>query len=640
MTLSQKIIKTALLKNIHTRDEFFALAKKIASAEKSTPPRISELRQVYLNLIAKEQKSQLKNPPHSPFLKGGSRGSLPFKKGESERDFLDKILQKRAVRTLSGVAIITVLTKPYPCPGKCVYCPTEARMPKSYLSNEPAAARALRLKFNPFNQVRERLKTLEANGHPTDKIELIVKGGTWSAYPWKYQMWFIGECFRACNKNPPQSPFLKGGSSSKQSPFGKGGGKGDLRNEQKKNETAKHRIIGLTLETRPDWITPQEILRMRELGCTRVELGVQHTDDKILKLIKRGHNLTRVKEATKLLKNAGFKVDYHLMPMLPGATPQKDFKMFEKVFADPELRPDMVKIYPCSVVKGSKLYQWWKQKKYKPYSNKKLIELLIKVKTKIIPRYCRISRLIRDIPSTSIEAGNRVTNLREVIQREIKKLGLKCKCLRCHEIGHQNPPQSPFLKGGGSSHLSPFGKGGRKGDLKVFIDKYDASDGKEYFLSIEDKKRNIVYAFCRLRLPPLAVIARSEHNERRGDPLHQWDCFAPLAMTPLIDSALIRELHTYGHLISINKDGSSPLMGEVRRGWKDKNSPSPFPSHPGRGNFEVQHTGLGKSLMKKAEEVARQQGYKKIAVISGIGVREYYRKLGFRQQGTYMVKSI
>lgn len=571
--LPEKIIGTALQHNIQTRDDFFALAKKIASAQKTTPPPISELRKTYLNLIAKRRLSQSKNLPPAP----------SFGKGD-----IGEFLQKRAVRTLSGVAIITVLTKPYPCPGRCVYCPSEARMPQSYLSNEPAAARALRLQFDPYRQVAERIKTLEANGHPTDKIELIVKGGTWSAYPWKYQKWFIVECFRACNQ---YNAKLKMKNENLQFKI-----KNLLIKQQQKNEMAKHRIVGLTLETRPDWITSEEILRLRELGCTRVELGIQHTDDKILTLIKRGHNLARVKKATKLLKDACFKVDYHLMPQLPGSTPNKDFRMFKEVFDDPDLRPDMIKIYPCAVVKGSPLYNLWRKGLYKPYSDQKLIEMLIKIKSNIIPRYCRISRLIRDIPSTNIEAGNRTTNLRQIIYKEMKEQGLKCKCLRCREIGHQNTFKMQKSKCKITIKNS-----------KLFIDKYFASDGTEYFLSIEDKKRNIVYAFCRLRLPQqveVGTLPQAQHEVR------------PLTIQ---NAALLRELHTYGHLI--------PLKHRNIKAQKQWNNEA-----------MIQHIGLGRQLMLKAEEIVRQHGFKRMAVISGIGAREYYRKLGYRLEGTYMIK--
>ncbi len=466
---------------------------------------------------------------------------------------LERLLTKRAVRTLSGVAIITVLTKPFPCPGKCIYCPDEKQMPKSYIADEPAAARALMLDFDPYEQVKQRIISLEQNGHPTDKIELIVKGGTWNAYMQDYQYWFISRCFEAANKTNTEK---KGGTITKLKKY--------LNKIQIKNETAKHRIIGLTLETRPDFINEQNIHVMREFGCTRVELGVQTTDDKILKLIKRGHDSEAVKKATALLKNYGFKVDYHLMPQLPGSTPTKDLKMMLEIFDNSDYRPDMIKIYPCTVIKNSELFSWFKKGKYKPYSDKKLIEIIKKFKTKI-PRYVRISRLIRDIPGHHVQAGNKVTNLRQVIQAEMKKEETRCNCLRCREVGHVDKSAIYNLKS----------------KIKLFTDKYQANNGTEYFLSCEDANRNIVYAFCRLRLSP-----KKEYP------------------------AFIRELHTYGQLIGIGKQGK-------------KNS---------------QHKGMGKKLLAEAEKICQKKKITKLAVISGIGVRGYYRKLGYKLENGYMVK--
>lgn len=463
---------------------------------------------------------------------------------------LEKTLTKRAVRTLSGVAIITVLTKPWACPGKCVYCPSEKGMPKSYLSDEPAAARAKMLAFDPFEQTRQRILALEANGHSTDKMELIVKGGTWNAYLLAYQYWFILRCFQAANgRIAKKEPLVKNIDALKKK----------LANEQRKNEIAKHRVVGLTLETRPDFITEKTAGEMREMGCTRVEMGAQTTDDKILKLINRGHDARQTKEATRLLKNRGFKVDYHLMPQLPGSTPAKDLKMMKEIFIDPDHRPDMIKIYPCTVIENSELYNWLKKRKYKPYSDKQLIATLIKFKTRV-PRWVRISRLIRDIPGHHVKAGNKITNLRQVIQVRMREEGLKCRCLRCREVGHA--PEAA------------------RGKPKMFIDKYRASGGMEYFLSYEDPKRNVVFAFCRLRIAP--------------------------------GVAFIRELHTYGHLVNIGKNEKQAS----------------------------QHTGLGKKLLAEAEKICRKQRVKKLAVISGVGVRNYYRKLGYRLENTYMVKSL
>ncbi|MFA5061853.1 MAG: tRNA uridine(34) 5-carboxymethylaminomethyl modification radical SAM/GNAT enzyme Elp3 [Patescibacteria group bacterium] len=500
-------------------------------------PKDLEALNTLKRLILRSQTTVKNIPTTSELLKAYHKLVLKHK---IKKDLnLEQLLTKRAVRTLSGVTIITVLTKPFSCPGKCIYCPTENGMPKSYLSDEPAANRALGLKFDPYEQVRLRIKALEDNGHPTDKIELIVKGGTWNAYPTSYQYWFILRCFEACNESKTN----------------------DLQKAQIKNESARHRIIGLTLETRPDYINEKNIKIMRELGCTRVEMGVQTTDEKTLKKIQRGHDVKSVINATRLLKNSGFKVDYHLMPQLPGSTPAKDLKMMLEIFADSAFRPDMIKIYPCTVIKNTQLYKWLKAGKYKPYSDRQLINILKKFKTQV-PRYARISRLIRDIPSHHIQAGNKLTNLRQVIQAEMTKEGLKCKCLRCREVGHQ-------LK----TIAAP----------KLFIDKYKSSGGTEYFISFEDAKRSVVFAFCRLRI-----------------------------CKNVIYPAFIRELHTYGHLVEI---------GKTEKGAS-------------------QHKGLGVKLVKIAEQLAKKGGVKKLTVISGVGVRGYYKKLGYKLDNTYMVKNI
>lgn len=555
-SIHEKIIIKLAKKVPKTEDAFGAILRSESRGAKDNigTPKKSDLLRVYHELI---QAGKIKK-------------SLA----------LESLLIKRAVRTLSGVAIITVLTKPAECPGKCVYCPNEKQMPKSYLSDEPAAARALLLNFDPYNQVTARIEALKNNGHPTDKIELIIKGGTWNAYPLSYQYWFILRCFEGANSslslrttkergNPlllhkevgllrrstvaPRYDMLKYIRES-------------LQTAQKKNETAKHRIIGLTLETRPDHVTEKNILIMRELGCTRIELGVQTTDEKILKLVRRGHDNAETIRATKLLKKFGFKVDYHLMPQLPGSTPAKDARMLEEIFDNANYRPDMIKIYPCTVTKNSPLYRWVKSGKHKPYSNKKLIELLINFKTKI-PRYVRLSRLIRDIPGHHIVAGNKMTNLRQVIQAEMAHRGLECNCLRCREIGHTALP----LRARGKPSFKP----------KLFIDKYTASDGTEYFLSYEDAKRKMVFAFCRLRI------------DKNG-----------------LYPAIIRELHTYGQMLKIGTKNAQAS----------------------------QHKGMGNKLIAEVEKICKKNKIPKLAVISGVGVRDYYRKLGYKLENTYLVK--
>ncbi|MEK7211384.1 MAG: tRNA uridine(34) 5-carboxymethylaminomethyl modification radical SAM/GNAT enzyme Elp3, partial [Patescibacteria group bacterium] len=372
----KKIILEALWRKINSHDDFARLKGRISAAHGAPPPSTSALRETYLNLI---------------------------KKGEIKPDVvLDKLLVRRAVRTLSGVAVVTVLTKPYPCPGKCIYCPTEAGMPKSYLKNEPAAARAYKLRFDPYKQIVTRLETLTANGHPTDKIELIIKGGTWSAYPRVYREWFVARCFEACNDRITR--IKADNADNFYTPPLTKGRRGGIEKAQKKNETAKHRIIGMTIETRPDFINPAEINWLRKLGVTLVELGVQSIYDDVLDKNLRGHNVKQTILATKLLKNAGFKILYQMMPNLLGSNPARDQKMFRELFNNPDFQPDMLKIYPCSLLKSAPLYKYWQNGLYKPYNQKQLISLLKAIKKKI-PYYVRIQRITRDIPSASIVAG-------------------------------------------------------------------------------------------------------------------------------------------------------------------------------------------------------------------------------------------
>ena len=414
---------------------------------------------------------------------------------------IERLLTKRGVRTLSGVAVISVLTKPTSCPGDCLFCPTEKRMPKSYLSNEPAVMRAILNDFDPFRQVEMRLKALQANGHMTDKIELIVMGGTWSHHAPKYQSWFIKRCFEALN-----------GAKSK-----------TLQAAQKQNEKAKHRCIGLTLETRPDCITEAEIKCMRKLGCTRVELGIQHTDDDILKLNRRGHDSQKSVEAIRLLKEAGFKLNLHFMPNLYGSTPAKDLEMFKQVYSNGDYMPDMVKIYPCVVNEHADLNELYKKNKFKPYTQKQLINLIIKIK-KITPPWVRITRLIRDIPEESIVAGNKTTNLRQLIAAKIEHGSWRCKCIRCREAGHQLPQKI--------------------GECKLKTVKYRASEGTEYFLSFKSPDGRVLYAFLRLRIND--APGKNFQPELRG-------------------SALVRELHTYGLAMEIGSKGKVQHTGLGRK---------------------------------------------------------------------------
>lgn len=474
---------------------------------------------------------------------------------------LEKLLVKRKIRSLSGVVVVSVLTKQYPCPGSCIYCPKEKGIPKSYLSGEPAVERAKALKYNPYLQVKKRIEMLKNQGHPIDKIEIRIIGGSFNAYPKFYKIWFVKECFRAVN----EIDGLK--SKIKKSKLNIEELKRGLKKEQRKNEKAKHRIVGISIETRPDLINEKEIILMRELGITMVEIGVQTIFDKILKKCNRGHTTKEIINATKLLKDSGFKVMYHLMPNLPGSTPTLDKKMFKEVFENPDFCPDWLKIYPCVATKEAKIYRLYQRKKWKPYSDKTLIKLLSKIKS-FLPYWVRIARVYRDIPSDKIVGGSLISNIREIVKKEMKKKKLKCHCIRCREVKEKyNPKEKIFL----------------------FREDYEASGGKEIFISFETKNREKLYSYLRLRIPS---------NEK-------------LIFLCLKNSAIIRELHTFGKTTPIGQKALSP-----------------------------QHKGLGKKLIKEAEKIAKQYGFKKIAVIASVGTREYWRRQGYKLRESYMIKKL
>ena len=325
---------------------------------------------------------------------------------------IEKSLKKRTVRTASGIACVTVMTKQYRCPGRCIFCPQVAGMPKSYLPDQPAMMRAIRNEFDPFGQVSSRIVALQNNGHATDKIEIRIAGETWSAYPKRYQTWFIKRIFDALNNETSRG----------------------IVQAQQKNETAANRCVGLSIETRPDWINRAEIKRLRRLGVTLVELGVQHTNNRILELNHRDHPVETVYEATQALRDTGFKVVYHTMPNLLGSTLELDLAMHQDLFFNQNLKPDQLKIYPCMLMKNTALYREYEKGNYFPYTTDQLIKLLIDIKTRV-PEYCRIIRVVRDIPKKNIMAGNDVTNIRQIIQKHPEYV---CRCIRCREPMEQD----------------------------------------------------------------------------------------------------------------------------------------------------------------------------------------------------------
>ena len=471
-----------------------------------------------------------------------ARGMLPFERGVFEK------LRLSPVRTISGVAPLAVLTGPYPCPGECIFCPEVAGFPKSYLPDEPGAQRAAIARFDPFKQTASRLRAFENVGHATDKIELLILGATWSAHPHKYQEWFIQRCLDALN----------------------GADSASLVDAQKINETAEHRNVGLVIETRPDHITLDEVRRLRWLGATKVQLGAQSLDDNILARNKRGHDVEATRRAVRLLRLAGFKLHLHWMPNLLGATPASDRADFRRLWDDPALCPDEIKIYPCSLIEGTELYAHFQRGEYRPYTDEELIELLVDCKT-VVPPYCRINRVIRDIPANYIAAGSKTSHLRVVVQREMKQRGLQCHCIRCHEVRNEKVDADA---------------------LRLETTTYATDATIEHFLSYVTP-RGKVAGFLRLSLPSPDAPRDEILDELRR-------------------CAVIREVHVYGRALEI---------GETSRG-------------------EAQHAGLGTRLIEQAMQIARDAGYRRIAVISAIGTREYYRRLGFERGELYMARAV
>lgn len=493
---------------------------------------------------------------------------------------IDKTFRSKSSKSTSGVIVITVLTSPHPVSGKevksfsckfdCHYCPNEPGQPRSYLMKEPAVLRANRCGFDPVFQFWDRARTYIANGHPLSKIELLVLGGTWTSYPNDYQEEFIRDLYYAANTvfDPDRYTSPRAKLS--------------LEEEQKINESTMCGIIGLTLETRPDQICKKELVRYRRFGVTRMQIGVQHTDDDILRKINRRCLTKHTIKAIKLLKDSGFKVDIHLMPDLPESSYSKDMKMFIDVLSNPDLQVDQWKIYPCEVVPWTKIKKWYDEGEYKPYAESiakrkdgseynPLFEMILTVKTMVHP-WIRLNRVIRDIPNHYIEGGNQVTNMRQYLHNELKKRGQKCKCIRCREVKDRDIDLST---------------------VKLMVRSYPASDGIEKFISFETEDENILFGFLRLRITEDPFI----------------DAFPELKKC-----ALIRELHVYGQVVATYTT-------------KEKKK-------------AVQHHGFGTKLLKKAEEIAMEHGYKQLSVISGNGVKNYYRERGFNDEGFFLIKRL
>ncbi|MCE2505851.1 MAG: tRNA uridine(34) 5-carboxymethylaminomethyl modification radical SAM/GNAT enzyme Elp3 [Nitrosopumilaceae archaeon] len=467
---------------------------------------------------------------------------------ESEFDKLRKVLLKKPAKTASGVAVVALMPKPYACPhGRCTYCPggIEFNSPNSYTGNEPSTLNAIENEYDPKLQITTKIDKLIAYGHDPSKMEIVIVGGTFLFMPQDYQESFIKSCYDALN-----------GINSK-----------NLEEAKSNNEHASIRNVGFTIETKPDFCKKEHVDWMLNYGITRIEIGVQSLQERVYDIVNRGHNYNDVIESFQISKDAGYKIVAHMMPGLPTMTPKEDIEDFKKLFLDPQLRPDMLKIYPSLVIENTPMYEEYKDGKYTPYSDEDMINVLTEAK-KNVPKWVRIMRVQREISSNEIIAGPKSGNLRQIVHQNLAKQGMKCMCIRCREAG--------------------LNKKSEPKDIKLNRIDYDSSGGKEVFLSYEDKDESI-YGFLRLRKP-----STDAHRDEVGT-----------------DSCIVRELHVYGKSLKIGEKEES----------------------------EIQHSGLGKNLMSQAEKISKEEfDAKKLLVISAVGTREYYQKLGYSLYGPYMSK--
>jgi elongator complex protein 3 len=468
------------------------------------------------------------------------------------------ILRRKTTRTISGVTVVATMTKPYPCPQPepCAYCPggPSTGSPQSYTGHEPAAMRGSQNNFDPYLQVQSRIEQLTAIGHKVDKVELIVMGGTFPATPIEYQTWFIQRCLDAITQK----------------------NSANLEEAKANAEVSNMRNVGITVETRPDWSKQPHIDAMLDMGVTRIELGVQNPDDEIYRLVGRTHTVSDVQEATRIAKDAGLKIVYHMMPGMPGSNPQKDVAAFKRVFTDSAFKPDMIKIYPCLCIAGTKANDWYQNGTYKPYTTEQAAALIAEIK-KFIPPWIRVMRVQRDIPSHLILAGVKKSNLRQIANEKLQAEGGKCRCIRCREVGHRLA----------IDHVKPD-----LGNIKIQSVCYDASEGKEVFISAEDQENDVLLGYLRLRIP-----SGKAHRPE----------------ITVVPSAIVRELHVYGPLVPVGKHSAGS--------W--------------------QHKGFGQDLLKEAERIAGQDyGLEKLLVISALGTRRYYMRFGYERDGVYVSKKL
>ena len=488
---------------------------------------------------------------------------------EGRREELEKVLQRKPVRTASGVSPVAIMTSPHGCPhGKCLYCPggpgSEFSSAQSYTGHEPAAARGVQNDYDPYGQVTLRLNQLREIGHPVDKVELILMGGTMTARSHDYQEWFVKRALQAMNEfDPTAEPTPSETESFAQDPE-----EYDFQYVEDviaENETARVRNIGTTFETKPDWCDPEQIDRMLSLGGTKVEVGVQTTYDEINRAMHRGHGTQASVDANRRLRDAGFKVGFHMMPGQPGMSREMCIEDFRRLFEESEWRPDYLKIYPMLIVRGTATYDMWRRDDFEPLGNEEAAELVAEIKS-MLPKYVRLQRVQRDIPADFIDAGVWKSNLRQLARERMDDHGWTCDCIRCREVGmNDQPPEN----------------------VERDVLTYESGGGTEQFISYEDPDRDLLVGFCRLRFP-------NEPTRRELD-----------------NAALVRELHVYGPMVEVGQESAD---------W--------------------QHNGYGEKLLRQAETMATDAGFDKLSVISGIGAREYYRNLGYHQDGPYVSKRL
>lgn len=595
------------------REPLLAILRAVIAAPTLSAADLHQLLRKHLKETPEGRRFFAKDELIAAYRAFTASGELPpFDSAVLER------LRLKPVRTTSGVAVITVLTKPFPCPGECIFCPNDVRMPKSYLRDEPGAQRAALNAFDPYLQTYTRLRALHNMGHPTDKIELIVLGGTWSFYPENYQIWFIKRLFdalhdfgRGVDRTDEVRALLESDAVAQlkpsaelpdvpvhgaalertynqlvaalyaaelqrsrlqavqvRTPITEYATWQELEAAHRENERAPCRCVGLVVETRPDHISAEEVLRIRRLGCTKVQIGFQSLDDRILQLNKRGHTVDDTRRAVRLLRQAGFKIHAHWMPNLYGATPESDRADYQRLFSDPDFCPDELKIYPCSLIESAELMRHYQSGAWQPYSTETLIALLADC-LRSTPEYCRLTRIIRDIPSTDIVVGNKLTNLRELVEAHLAAQGERSRDIRAREVRE--------------SAIAPEA-------LHLDALSYPTSVGREYFLQFITAERHIA-GFLRLSLP-----------NRQLSPLH----------AELEGAAIIREVHVYGQALGIGQEATG----------------------------KAQHSGLGTRLIERAAEIARAHGYARLAVISAVGTRAYYRERAFEDGQLYQVRRL